>query len=89
MAGVGGAEVAEGRQSDSAAQGGGTGKAIVRTAAAASLSLGELSSATSGSLTVALRAATSELRETGLLVPAGTSVSKHRQPRRAPLLVLP
>ena len=34
--------------------------------------LGELSSATSGSLTVALRAAASELRGTGLMVPAGT-----------------
>ena len=50
--------------------------------------LGELSSATSGSLTVALRVAASELRGTCLLVPAGTSVSKHRRPRQAPLLVL-
>jgi hypothetical protein len=48
-----------------------SGNAIARVArfgAGALLSLGELSSATSGSLTVALRAAASELRGTGLLV---------------------
>jgi hypothetical protein len=43
-----------------------------RAASDALLVLGELSSATSGLLTVALRAAASELRGTGLLVPAST-----------------
>src|SRR5436309_7467139 len=45
--------------------------------------MGELSSAMSRSLIVGLRAAASELAGTGLLVPANTSVSKHRRPRRA------
>ena len=57
-----------------------------RAASDAPLVLGELSSATSGSLTVALRDAASELRGTGLLV-------RHEReqaptPRQAPLLVL-
>ena len=65
-----------------------SGKAAVTRRRARRLLVGELSSATSGSLTVALRAAASELRGTGLLVPAGTSVSKHRRPRQAPLRVL-
>ena len=61
---------------------------VVRSDARRRSLLGELSSARSGSLTVALGAAVSELGGTGLLVPAGTSVSKHRRPRLAPLLVL-
>jgi hypothetical protein len=67
-----------------------SGNAIVargaRFGGGARLSLGELSSATSGSLTVALPAAASELRGTG-------SLGRHEReqaptPRQAPLLVL-
>ena len=47
-------------------------EAVVARSVPARLDVGELSSATSGSLTVALRAAASELRGTGLMVPAGT-----------------
>ena len=58
-----------------------SGNAIVtrtpRFGVGALLSLGELSSATSGSLAVALRAAASELR--GTVCWCGTSVSKHRR----------
>jgi hypothetical protein len=61
-------------------------EAIVRSGAYRRSLLGELSSATSGSLTVALRDAASELRGTGLLV-------RHEReqaptPRQAALLVL-
>ena len=51
-----------------------------RTSDPSALALAELGSATSGWLTVAVGAAASELLGRILLVPAGTSASKHRRP---------